>query len=52
MSLPKTLLTFLGTLLIGAMTFVVTGFKPDAKIKTVQLTKKKTNTEDSENLFI
>ena len=52
MSLPKTLFTFVGTLLIGAMTFVVTGLKPDVKNKTVQLTKKKTDQEDVENLFI
>ena len=52
MSFTKSLFTLLGTLLIGAATFLVTGMKPDAKIKTVQLTKKKTNLEERDNLFI
>ena len=52
MSLTKSLFTLLGTLFIGVATILVTGTKQDAKIKTVQLAKKKTNSEDHEDLFI
>lgn len=52
MSISKTILAITGTLLMGVTTFAVSARRPELKNKLVDLTKKKSEVQNKENLFI
>lgn len=52
MSITKTLVAIIGTLLIGVATIFASGRKPELKNKRVELIKKKSSVQNKEDLFI
>jgi hypothetical protein len=52
MSISKTILAIVGTLLVGVTTMFASARRPELKNKLVDLTRKKSVIQNRENLFI